>query len=296
MSWLRRAGDVGQDGIVASVTPEAAGWEYSGLEVLDFGESRTFTRTMASTEGVLLPLSARDVEVRVDGERYSLDGRDGVFAAVSDWIYLPLGSNVEFSAGRGEIALCTAKATVRHDLAVTAAASVPVEVRGAGAATRQVTNIATPTSFAGADRINVCEVITPAGNFSSWPPHRHDGIAGCPVRNEEIYYFRTGCLDSPHGDARGQAQFRVYTVDGVVDETVTVLDQDVYLVPEGYHGPSTAPPQYPLYFLNVLAGPGNERTMGFCDDPTHAWIRASWDSAEQDPRCPVTSASGRVSR
>jgi 5-deoxy-glucuronate isomerase len=296
MTWLRRAGEAGADGVVTQVTPEAAGWAYCGLEVLDLGVAGSVTRTMASTEGVLVPLSARDVEVRVDGELHTLRGRDGVFAAVSDWIYLPLGSTVVFSAPRGEVALCTAMTTVKYDVVVTPAVDVPVQVRGAGAATRQVTNIATPDSFIGADRINVCEVITPAGNFSSWPPHRHDGLAGCKVRNEEIYYFRTGCLDSAHGDARGQAQFRVYTVDGGVDETVTVHDHDVYLVPEGYHGPSTAPPQYPLYFLNVLAGPGEERTMGFCDDPAHAWIRESWDSQEQDPRCPVTSASGRVSR
>ena len=294
MSWLRRSTGVAPDGVVASVSPDEAGWEYSGLEVLDLGQGPV-SRTLTGTEGVLVPLSARDVEVRVDGVTHTLAGRDGVFAAVSDWIYLPLGSTVEVSASGGEVALCTARATVRHDLVVTRAADVPVEVRGGGAATRQVTNIATPDSFTGADRILVCEVITPDGNVSSWPPHRHDGLDGCPVRNEEIYYFRTGCLDSPHGDPRGQGQFHVYTVDGSVDETVTVLDHDIYLVPEGYHGPSAAPPGYPMYFLNVLAGPG-ERTMGFCDDPTHTWIRSSWDAMPPDPRCPVTSADGRVSR
>ena len=84
------------------------------------------------------------------------------------------------------------------------------------AATRQVTNIATPGSFDGADRINVCEVLTPGGNVSSWPPHRHDGIGDCAPTNEEIYYFRMGRLDSPHGHPHGQGLFRVYTVDGIV--------------------------------------------------------------------------------
>jgi 5-deoxy-glucuronate isomerase len=174
------------------------------------------------------------------------------------------------------------------------AEDVPVEVRGSGRATRQVTNIATPDSFTGAHKINVCEVITPGGNWSSWPPHRHDGIGECTVANEEIYYFRIGRGESAHGDGDGQGLFHVYTVDGSVDETVTLHDGDVYLVPQGYHGPSVAPPEYPMYFLNVLAGPGEDRTMAFCDDPSHHWIRGSWDEQEQDPRLPWTSADGRV--
>lgn len=296
MSWLRRAAQPLGDGVITCVDPDSAGWEYSGLEVLDLSLSPTFARSMTTTEGVLVPLSAQDVEVRVDGAPYLLRGREGVFAAVSDWLYVPLGSTVELAGSGGEIALCTARATERLEVVHVEAQDVPVEVRGGGAATRQVTNIATPESFAGAQRINVCEVLTPGGNFSSWPPHRHDGIDGCPVQNEEIYYFRTGRRDGAHGDPAGQAQFRVYSVDGSVDETVTVLDHDIYLVPHGYHGPSTAPPDHPLYFLNVLAGPAKERTMAFCDDPTHAWIRGSWEGTAQDPRCPMTSATGRVAR
>lgn len=296
MSWLRRPTAEAADGVVTSVDPESAGWQFCGLEVLDFSRSSTFVRSMAQTEGVLVPLSTQDVTVRVDSDTYTLRGRAGVFAAVSDWLYVPLGSMVELSAGTGEIALCTARATERLEVVHVAADAVPVEVRGAGPATRQVTNIATPDSFAGAQRINVCEVLTPGGNFSSWPPHRHDGLDGCPVENEEIYYFRTGRRDEPDSTPEGQAQFRVYSVDGSVDETVTVFDHDIYLVPHGYHGPSTAPPGYPLYFLNVLAGPAKERSMAFCDDPTHAWARASWDGSEQDPRCPLTSAAGRVAR
>jgi 5-deoxy-glucuronate isomerase len=169
---------------------------------------------------------------------------------------------------------------------------VSVEVRGGGRATRQVTNIATPDSFAGADRINVCEVITPGGNWSSWPPHRHDGIGDCPTTNEEIYYFRIGKEESLHGDPEGTGLFRVYTVDGGVDETVTIKDGDTYLVPQGYHGPTAAAPDYPMYFLNVLAGPAEERTMAFCDDPNHHWIRGTW--TDTDPRLPMTSAAGRI--
>ncbi len=278
-----------------TVTPEQAGWAYSGLEVFDLSAGPA-VRVLDGLEGVLVPLSATDVQVTVDGEIYTLRGRTGVFAAVSDWIYLPLGSSVTVAGAAGEIALCTARATKWFPVHVTGAEDVPVEVRGGGRATRQVTNIATPDSFADAHKINVCEVITPGGNVSSWPPHRHDGIGDCVPANEEIYYFRMGRLDESHGHPHGQGLFRVYTVDGSSDETVTVLDGDVYLVAQGYHGPSTAQPEYPMYFLNVLAGPAEERTMAFCDDPDHHWIREAWSDQGQDARLPITSAAGRVAR
>jgi 5-deoxy-glucuronate isomerase len=262
------------------------------VRTLAAGEVERFELTQ--DEAVIVPLSARNIAVTVDGEGFTLRGRDGVFAAVSDWLYAPVGAVVTLAGDSGEVAICTARATQRFPVAYVPAEDVAVEVRGAGQATRQVTNIATPGSFTAAHRINVCEVITPGGNLSSWPPHRHDGIGDCPTTNEEIYYFRIGREDSPHGDPAGQGLFHVYSVDGSVDETVTLHDGDVYLVPHGYHGPTIAPPEYPMYFLNVLAGPGEDRTMAFCDDPTHHWIREAWETQEQDPRLPMTSAAGRV--
>jgi 5-deoxy-glucuronate isomerase len=296
MTWLHPAGTLRADDADVVVTPSVAGWDYSGLRVFSLAPGAPVSLSLDLDEAVVVPLSARDVRVTVDGTPYVLAGRDGVFAAVSDWMYVPLGSVVTIEAAMGEVAVCTARATLRFPLALIRAEDVQVEVRGSGRATRQVTNIATPGSFAAADRINVCEVITPGGNWSSWPPHRHDGIGDCPVMNEEIYYFRIGREESPHGDPTGSGLFRVYTVDGSVDETVTLRDGDVYLVPQGYHGPSVAPPEYPMYFLNVLAGPGADRTMAFCDDPSHHWIRESWDTQEQDPRLPWTSAAGRTAK
>ncbi|MBL8931953.1 MAG: 5-deoxy-glucuronate isomerase [Kineosporiaceae bacterium] len=289
-------------GLRCRITPESAGWRYSGLSVHDLAAG-PLLRELDGEEAVVVPLSARDVRAVVDGETVQLSGRDGVFAAVSDWLYVPLGSRLELAGAGGEVAICTARATRRLPMGHVGAHEVPVEVRGAGRATRQVTNIATPDSFAGADKVIVCEVITPGGNLSSWPPHRHDGLAGCPVTNEEIYYFRIGRGASVHGHPDGQGLFHVYSVDtvdtgagGGIDETVTVHDGDVYLVPHGYHGPSVAPPEYPMYFLNVLAGPGPERTMAFCDDPAHAWIRGSWADQQPDDRLPMTRAAGPIVR
>ncbi len=290
MSWHRPAA-AGSD---ASVTPEEAGWAYSGLDVRTLQPGMRVEIELPQDEAVIVPLSARNVDVTVDGETYRLAGRDGVFAAVSDWLYAPVGSKLSMSAQSGEVAVCTARASAHFPVAHVRAEDVPVEVRGAGRATRQIANIATPESFSGAHRINVCEVITPGGNWSSWPPHRHDGLDGCTVNNEEIYYFRIGRGDSAHGEPEGQGLFHVYSVDGSVDETVTLHDGDVYLVPHGYHGPSVAPPEYPMYFLNVLAGPNEGRTMSFCDDATHHWIREAWDGQDPDPRLPLTSAKGRV--
>ncbi len=293
MSWYLPAGSARTADADLLVTPESAGWAYSGMRVVDLARGAV-TITLDRDEAILVPLSARDVSVTVDGNAYTLAGRGGVFAAVSDWLYAPVGSVVTIAGESGELAVCTARASQSFPVVHTPAAEVPVEVRGAGLASRQVTNIATPDSFHGAHKINVCEVITPGGNWSSWPPHRHDGIGDCATTNEEIYYFRIGRGDSPHGHPDGEGLFHVYTVDGRVDDTRTITDGDVYLVPEGYHGPTVAPPEYPMYFLNVLAGPAEDRSMAFCDDPTHHWIRESWRDQRPDPRLPMTSADGRT--
>jgi 5-deoxy-glucuronate isomerase len=167
-------------------------------------------------------------------------------------------------------------------------------VRGAGPASRQVNNFAAPGVFDGADRLMCVELLTPDGNWSSYPPHKHDGTGGCLVRNEEIYYFRVGRTGRTEYDPDGFALHRTYTDDGAIDETVVVRDGDVFLIPRGFHGPCIAAPGYPLYYLNVLAGPGDERSMAFCDDPSHHWVRDSWEGMAVDPRCPMTGAAERV--
>ncbi len=292
--WLIPAGSAAQGRADLRITPETAGWTYCGMHVYTMRAGDPAEFTLEGEEGVLVSLSARDFVVSVDDREFPMRGRDGVFAAVSDWMYLPVGSKVSISGDGGEVAIVTARASEIFPVHYGPAESVPVEVRGAGRSTRQVTNYATPDSFSGAHKINVCEVITPGGNWSSWPPHRHDGIGDCVTMNEEIYYFRIGREDGPHGDPTGSGLFRLYTVDGSHDETISVFDQDTYLVPEGYHGPTVANPEYPMYFLNVLAGPGEDRTMAFCDDPEQHWIRESWANQEPDPRLPMTSAAGRV--
>ncbi|MEA2270319.1 MAG: 5-deoxy-glucuronate isomerase, partial [Solirubrobacteraceae bacterium] len=155
---------------------------------------------------------------------------------------------------------------------------------------RQVNNFCAPEAFA-ADRLIAVEVLTPSGNWSSYPPHKHDEErAGEETALEEIYYFEVGAGPAP-GGSPGFGYQRVYGSGPGrdIDVCAEVRSGDVVLLPHGYHGPSMAPPGYDLYYLNVMAGPG-ERAWRFTDDPDHAWIRQTWDGQEVDPRLPMTSA------
>jgi 5-deoxy-glucuronate isomerase len=256
---------------------------------LGAGEPRTFAS--GSEEMAVLPLSGGSSVVEVDGRRFELDGRETVFASVSDWAYIPIDAELRISSAAGcEIALASARASRRFDPVRISAADVAVELRGAGQTTRQVTNFMTPEAFADADRLICCEVLTPDGNWSSYPPHKHDDTEGSPVWNEEIYYFRIGSAGTTGYATDGYGLHRTYTADGSIDATVTVGDGDVFLVPRGYHGPCAAAPGYPMYYLNVMAGPATERRMAIADDPRYGWIRDSWSTQAPDPRCPMTRA------
>jgi 5-deoxy-glucuronate isomerase len=210
-----------------------------------------------------------------------------VFDGVTDFVYVPARSSVRIaSASGGTFALPTARARRRSAVAYVPAEAVAVEVRGAGSATRQLNNFFSP-SVGDADRLVAVEVITPGGNSSSYPPHKHDHASNAEAELEEIYYFRFGSADA-------FGMHRTYAADGSFDVTVTVRNGDVFLVPRGYHGPCAAMPGYDMYYLNVLAGPGDARSLAFTDDPAHAWIRPSWSGQARDARVPMTSARGKV--
>ena len=156
--------------------------------------------------------------------------------------------------------------------------------RGAGQSSRQVRNFATPGALE-AGAIIACEVVTPDGNWSSYPAHKHDEASEHESALEEIYYFEIAGDD-------GLGYQRVYSSgpDRQIDLLAEVGSGDVVLVPYGYHGPSMAAPGYDLYYLNVMAGPG-ERVWRFCDDPAHGWVRGTWNGTAVDPRLPMTSVT-----
>lgn len=153
---------------------------------------------------------------------------------------------------------------------------VEVEIRGAGRATRQVNNIVMPDFPA--ERLLACEVYTPAGNWSGWPPHRHD-FDDMPHEAvlEETYYYQIK-------QTNGWGIARLYFRDGRPDGVWSVRTGDLLLIVEGYH-PYSAPPDYDGYYLNFLAG--DRRTMAALDDPDLTWVRGSWSGQTKDERLPV---------
>jgi len=296
MSALHRpAGTLADGDLAVSLTPDDAGWTYAGLSVVSLAPGVERSIDLGVSEGVVLPLSATDLDVTIDGQYFNLDGRISVFDRVTDFAYAPLGSHIVLTAAAGgEVAIATSKCETRFNPAYGSADDVAVELRGAGPATRQVNNFMSPEVWPGADKLMCVELITPDGNWSSYPPHRHDDSPECPVNNEEIYYFRIGVTGSSEYCADGFGMHRTYTPDGSIDVNVVVHDGDVFCVPRGYHGPCIAAPGYPMYYLNVLAGPGGERSMAFCDDPAHHWVRDAWADMATDPRCPMATKDGRT--
>jgi len=273
-----------------AVTPSSAGWSYCGLRIARIAAGETIELETGEEEFALLPL-AGSVEGRADEYSFTLQGRESVFARVTDWAYMPIHTHVYvYSAAGAELALASARADRPFEPRYVPATSVPVEVRGAGQATRQIVNFLAPGAFDEVDRLIAVEVLTPDGNWSSYPPHKHDDTPGSLANNEEIYYFRLGRKGSVETSDEGFALHRTYTADGSIDETVVVRDGDVFLVPRGYHGPSVAAPGYPLYYLNVMAGPNPERTMAIVDDPAYAWVRESWTGMPTDSRVPMIVA------
>ncbi len=277
------AGSAAADGDPVAVTPESAGWRFTGLRVIELEPGAKRTLATGADEMLALPLEG-GCEVEIEGARFTLAGRRSVFDAVSDFAYLPIDAEARLSSpGGGTIALPSARAERRHEPAYLPADAVSIEVRGAGRATRQLTNFFAP-DVGSAQRLVAVEVLTPAGNVSSWPPHKHDtASAGGEAELEEIYYFR---FDRP----QAFGFHRTYAAN--FDVAVPVSDGDVFLVPRGYHGPCVALPGYPMYYLNVLAGPGAQRSLAFSDDPAHAWVRPSWEGEARDPRVPMTTAAG----
>jgi 5-deoxy-glucuronate isomerase len=263
-----------------AITPEQAGWAYCGLRVLELPPGGSHALRTAADEMVVLPLAGSCV-VDCDGKRFELAGRADVFSGVTDFAYLPRDADARVtSPAGGRFALPSARAGRRLAPCYGPAAGVPVELRGAGICSRRVDNFCMPGVFP-ADRLIACEVITPAGNWSSYPPHKHDEERPGETVLEEIYYFEIA--GGPAGPGVGFQ--RVYGTPGrPVDLLAEVRAGDVVLIPHGWHGPSMAAPGYDMYYLNVMAGPGAERAWLASDDPAHTWVRGTWRDLAADPR------------
>jgi 5-deoxy-glucuronate isomerase len=251
-------------GRIHHITPEGAGWTYVGFDVHVLRPGETVAGETGDRE-VCLVLVAGRAKVAAGGEDFGDIGERVTPFAGKPWsVYAPVGASWRVTATSDvELAVCSAPGGGSHAARLIGPDQISAETRGTGANTRHVANIL--PEWEPAHSLLVVEVITPAGNWSSYPPHKHDRDA-LPEESllEETYYHR---LDPP----QGYAVQRVYTDDRSLDETMAVEDRDVVLVPRGYH-PVGAPHGYSLYYLNVMAGP--KRTWRFWNDPAHAWMLA----------------------
>jgi 5-deoxy-glucuronate isomerase len=254
------------------VTPASAGWHYLSFRVA----SGPFAAQTGEEELALVPLAGR-CRVEAEGSAWELGGRDGVFGGMPWALYLPRDTAYRVEApGPVELAVCGARCDRRREPVLVEPDTVEIEVRGAGNATRQINHILKPEFPA--ERLLVVEVFTPAGNWSSYPPHKHDDDRPPEeVVLEETYYYRTVRPEA-------FAVQRLYSPTHGVDVTVTVRHGDLMLVPFGYHT-TCAAHGYDLYYLNALAG--DRRSMAAADDPELAWVRRAWEGMEKDPRVPL---------
>ncbi|MFB7842700.1 5-deoxy-glucuronate isomerase [Microbacterium sp. NPDC056052] len=298
--WFHRRGELRRDGWESVVDATTPGWQHTGIRIAEIIDGDHLALEGAALERIVVPLVGSFTVTHrhhLGEEETQLQGRPSVFAGPTDVLYLPAGTTAEIR-GRGRVAVAEAPTTERRPWRYIAAAETPVELRGRGASSRQVHNFGTPQALDAA-RLIVCEVITPAENWSSYPPHKHDEhVPGHESRLEEIYYFesapaRTAAASADEGAAFGM--FSTYASPaGEIDTNAMVRTGDIALVPYGYHGPAVAAPGYDLYYLNVMAGPDPERAWLISDDPAHAWVRDSWDGQELDPRLPFTNDSRKA--
>ncbi|MEU2061839.1 5-deoxy-glucuronate isomerase [Streptomyces sp. NPDC013455] len=250
------------------IGPELAGWTHSSLRVVELAPGGDHTFTTGDGEWIVLPLEGGcTVQIEsgpTEKDEFQLLGRASVFSGVSDFVYAPRDARVTIASGAGgRFALAGAKCERRLPARYGPAPEVPVEERGSGTCARRVRNFASADSF-DCDRLIAVEVVTPGGNWSSYPPHKHDEHRpGEESVLEEIYYFE---IDGP----KGLGYQRVFpSRAGGADVLAEVRSGDAVLVPDGWHGPSIAQPGHDMYYLNVMAGPGGTREWRICFHPDH---------------------------
>jgi len=259
---LRKPGGI--LGKVHDITPQSAGWSYVGFGLYRLEAGATVSELTGDNE-VILVLVEGQAEISGAGQEFGLLGaRMSVFERTAPYcVYIPNGTDWSATASTPcTLAVCSAPGKGGHRAKIIGPAGIDLERRGKGANTRYIHNIGMENRDV-ADSLLVTEVFTPNGNWSSYPPHRHDED-NYPLMTylEETYYHRLN-------PAQGFGFQRVFTEDGTLDETMAVSDGDVVLVPRGHH-PCAAPYGYEMYYLNVMAGP--KRNWRFQNHPDHDWI------------------------
>jgi 5-deoxy-glucuronate isomerase len=254
---------------------ENFGFEYLSFETRKLAPGQKYESKTGATELGIVLLGGKCSVSSSRGEWQRIGKRKTVFDGYPFTVYLPINTSFTVTTDEGcDLAFCYSKAEVEFPARLVTPDDVGLEIRGGANATRQIHSMI-PPAFP-AHRLIVVEVYTPAGNWSSFPPHKHD-VHNPPgeVDLEEIYYYR---VERPEGFAVQ----KVYTPDRRIDETITVRDGELVLVPEGYH-PVVAAHGYNIYYLNALAG--SARSLAASDDPDYAWVKGTWQT--RDPRIPL---------
>ena len=265
------------------VTPEQAAWELLHFAARRMSAGEQWEFDTGEQEFGIVVLGGTCSAETSRGAWKSIGRRANVFDGMPYTLYLPRRTEVRIEASEDELDLgygwCETDRD--HPAKLISPEEVRVEIRGGGNATRQINDMIPP----GFDchRLVVVEVYTPSGNWSSYPPHKHDvhreSESGDLLEAdlEETYFYKQ---DRPEG----YAIQRVYTSDGSLDEVVLARSDDVVLVPEGYH-PVVSAHGYNTYYLNFLAG--SAQSLANVDDPEHAWVKQRW--GEKDPRLPIVT-------
>jgi len=277
--------------VVVEVTPELAGWDYISFQLRHLPADRSWTFATSDREMAIVVLSGR-IGVESDQGHWSRVGeRNSVFGGLPYALYLPRHTRLAVNAEMDcEFAVALAPTDQDHQPRLVTPPDIGIEIRGGDNVTRQINSVI-PPGFP-CHRLVVVEVYTPGGNWSSYPPHKHDIHKTGPNGNvleadlEEIYFYK---LDRPEGFAFQ----RIYTApesplhrDGFpIDAVLLARNNDIVLVPEGYH-PVTSAPGYTTYYLNVLAG--SAQSLANSEDPRYAWVKEHYQS--RDPRVPIYDA------
>ena len=259
------------------IDPAAAGWTYISLAVRTLAPGETLELPADGQERALVPLSGVAEATAGEGS-WTFGGRASVFDGLGHCLYLPRDTSATVTATTAlEVAIAEAPATERHEPVLVTPDDVDIELRGGGNASRQVGSLMLPAFPA--DRLHVIEVWTPGGNWSSFPPHKHEQDVEGESELEETYYYR---LRDPEN---GWAVQRVYSPERDFELTQTVTDGELLLIPWGYHT-TVAAHGHDLYYLNVLAGPAPKRTLQALQDPCLKSTQESWPDQGIDTRLP----------
>ena len=282
-TMLVRSQDRGGSGVFAEVSVEQAGWEYLNMAARRLSTGERWAGTTGSNEYIHVILGGLCTIRTSQSDFERIGGRANVFSGMPFAVYLSRGVDFEIEALSDgfEVASCWVATEEDHPARLVTPEDSSIELRGGGNASRQINSII-PPGF-DCQRLVCVEVYTPSGNWSSYPPHKHDvhrvDAEGKLLEAdlEEIYFYK---IDRPEG----YAYQRVYNDDRSIDGVMMAQTNDAVLVPEGYH-PVVSAHGYTTYYLNFLAG--SAQSLANSDDPAYSWVKAQWNGI--DSRLPLVT-------